>query len=176
MTRTKLALVFLVAMVNNAIYDPSFFLEIFKYRMVHSSARWFLMQTEAKREKHIIVSYTREVKIPFKRIWDLLVTAFEGGSNYWIRYVELTSNPENLDNIDAGFDLYNAILNKGGSIKIVDDDGGTHVLDVEKAIAGLQKFKAIHEKEFFNFIEERDDADTGDAFLQACLFGEIVYG
>jgi hypothetical protein len=25
-------------------------------------------------------------------------------------------------------------------------------------------------------LNENDDADTGDVFLQLCLFGEVVYG
>jgi len=31
-------------------------------------------------------------------------------------------------------------------------------------------------RHFHNFLEENDDAETGDVFIQCCLFGEIVYG
>jgi hypothetical protein len=29
---------------------------------------------------------------------------------------------------------------------------------------------------YADVLNENDDADTGDVFLQLCLFGEVVYG
>jgi hypothetical protein len=45
--------------------------------------------------------------------------------------------------------------------------------EIEK---GLSLMAEAYSKHFSDFIEENDDADTADTFLQLCLFGEVVFG
>ena len=41
---------------------------------------------------------------------------------------------------------------------------------------GLDLMAGEHQRHWQDFINENDDADTADVFMQLCLFGEIVYG
>jgi len=61
----------------------------------------------------------------------------------------------------------------GGSIKIFYMDGSTEdfvILDRDRILAGLQLFPSEHEDQFANFVRGESDAETGDIFLQLCLF------
>jgi hypothetical protein len=35
---------------------------------------------------------------------------------------------------------------------------------------------ADYPRHFADLVNENDDADTGDAFVQCCVFGEVIYG
>ena len=41
---------------------------------------------------------------------------------------------------------------------------------------GIQIMADKYPEHFANVINENDDAETGDVFLQCCLFGEVVFG
>jgi len=124
-----------------------------------------------------------EQDIPFERISDLLCGAFEGGSNYWYRIEEFIK-PENFDNTpeDEQFRHLSYPLNKGGALIISDaelgeeGDGETHRLDLERISQGFEVMADKYPRHFSNFIQENDDSDTSDVFLQCCLFGDVVYG
>lgn len=132
--------------------------------------------------------------IPYLRVADLLTTAFEGGSNYWIRSVE-TQTPTVWRNLDPQTRcLADYVLNDGGKLTFTitepfdDSDTIEYTLDMTKVREGLQVFlrgegfgmngenphKVPHHAA--NFINENDDAITGDVFLQICLFGEVIFG
>lgn len=49
-------------------------------------------------------------------------------------------------------------------------------LDGPAIAQGLALMSTTHVRHFANFITEREDANTGDVFVQLCLFGEVVYG
>jgi hypothetical protein len=128
--------------------------------------------------------------VKFKRLTDLLVNAFEGGSNYWYMI--------------TGYELRNGLtiedFREGGSVQPRDDyyhwsqlipstKGcalfvGTKEDDFKFPIclnrrsmrAGAQIMAEKYPRHWANLIEENDDAETGDVFLQCCLFGELIYG
>ena len=121
-----------------------------------------------------------QATISYYRAWCLLINAWEGGSAYWARAKKLHAN-----GLKQGKDYtyqHELPFIDGCSIDLMDASGnGDHkgqdwTLTKEKLQNG---FKAMAEKyphHFKNFIEENDDAETGDVFLQVSLFGEIVYG
>ena len=123
--------------------------------------------------------------VPFQRIGDLIVSAFEGGSNYWME-VSKTKKPQKVSflyDADLGGEepkIYWPVdypLN-GGSITISDTEGDMpdRVFDLESIQRGLQVMAKDCPRHWQTFLAENDDAETADVFLQCCLYGEIVYG
>lgn len=121
--------------------------------------------------------------IPLDVIDNLLCSALDpgyGGAYYWCSAKRDPSHPAR----NAGF--LHEVPQKGGTLLICDeeDDKKTYKLDRKTIAAGL---KAMSEwkngdgaHHFRHIIAGNDageiDADTGDAFLQACCFGELIYG
>jgi hypothetical protein len=151
------------------------------------------------------MTVTIDQQVTFNRIADLLTSAFEGGSNYWIDSI-VRHDPERFDFAaypDLGRErgmppqtyLCDVPLNAGGSIDFIlnesfDADGTVkYTLDLERIKRGLQTFLKGEgfgtEKDgtvrrvprhAASFLSESEDAETGDVFLQICLFGEVVFG
>lgn len=128
--------------------------------------------------------------VPLSRIADLLCSALEGGSNYWY-VVERFIEPPKLeflyfaDSAECDVQVFRHIdypLNLGGGIVITtlegdEFDGKTEwQLNLASIKQGLQVMAARYARNFADFVNEDDDAITGDVFLQCCLFGEVVYG
>lgn len=120
-----------------------------------------------------------DISIPQKRISDLLCNAFEGGSNYWY-WIDEFNYPEGQTKESLGlkFPHIELPLVEGGSLTIsdIEKDMPTKILDMKAIIKGLRIMSEKFPKHFANFIEENDDADTGDVFLQCCLYGDVVFG
>lgn len=124
------------------------------------------------------------INITVKRVMDLIVGAFEGGSNYWylITNYEQSINPKERGTIPR-------CAFGGGYIEFCDkDEYYEHKsrntinecqvwrLDedaMKRGLALMVTKEYIHH--FANFVQEKDDANTADIFLQLSLFGEIIY-
>jgi hypothetical protein len=103
-----------------------------------------------------------------EQLSDLLVTAFEGGSNYWIGKVELVS-PNSEENHNWYADQ--VVLEKEFEIQITTDDGDQYVLN--KSIISRNKTPHWVANDLMN---DNMDAETADAWLQNALFNDIIYG
>lgn len=145
----------------------------------------------------VIVSVTHDIDI--ERIRGLLCCGFEGGVGYWCQIIDYTfpdgvkyddfreggkrQDPENywhpcqlvpttngcavICNIDAGEGL--------SEEEEKQNEEGLR-LDLEAIGRGLKIMANKYPHHFADFIQENDDATTGDVFIQCCLLGEIVYG
>lgn len=113
---------------------------------------------------------TTEVEISNERISDLLCSAFEGGSTYWA----VVKSVEGRDKAEY---IHDVPLN-GGKILISDQEGdlSTKSLDMSTIESGLHLMAKKFPRHFTDFINENDDACTGDVFLQCCLFDDVIYG
>ncbi len=112
------------------------------------------------------------VDIPAKEIERLIIAALSGGSDYWIdsykRVVPLGSAFKG----NSG-DL---ILKFGGSVSVLELEETTPMhLDSEAVERGLKLMAEKYPQHMRDFINENDDAETADVFLQCCLFGDIKY-
>jgi hypothetical protein len=61
----------------------------------------------------------------------------------------------------------------------VEEDGEKpkrYPLNREIMQRGLQVMAEKFSRHFNDFLEENDDAITGDVFLQCCVFGDVIYG
>lgn len=107
------------------------------------------------------------IQIEDELVRDLLISAFEGGSNYWIEYIDIA----------PGYKFYDAAVSSdGGFLKIYPgDDKKAYILNAWKCAMGMALLCKNHPRHFADLISENFDATTGDVFLQLCLFGEIIY-
>lgn len=120
------------------------------------------------------------INIPLSRIADLLITAFEGGSNYWYVINSMTK-PELLS---FRFDEERVIpscdypLNEGGCLMIGDIEDAeveSKILNLATVTTGIELLATTYPKDFSAILTGDEDASTADVFLQLCLFGKIVY-
>lgn len=130
----------------------------------------FLKQPKAKSDFKVNVS------IPDDMIESLLVSAFEGGSNYWLGKVGRINVAQ-----DKKKDLYQTVLQGDGlTIKERDEEAPVikdfGILDRKTIEAGLEKMAKDAPGHFGDIKTDNADAETGDVFLQFCLFGKIIYG
>lgn len=124
------------------------------------------------------ILFERDIEISYKRIEDILVGAFEGGSNYWFDDFTIHKEiPINFDNTGKSTWFYSYPLNKNGKItfRSIDNDL-EYVLDLSSIKKGLKLMAMDYKDNFNDIITEDDDADTSDLLLQLSLFDELVYG
>lgn len=115
--------------------------------------------------------------------FNLLVSALEGGSNYWYLLKEKACTTIRRFGDKKGEDsfvdkLWKA-LKAGKSIEfhdLEDEDNLLGTLTLEKIYLGEQIMAEKYGKHFGNILSEDDDAETGDIWLQCALLGEVVYG
>jgi hypothetical protein len=103
------------------------------------------------------------------RIADLLCSALEGGSTYWCDAVEVDQPwPEGADW------AHEAIAS--GECPYTVYAGGEKVRVNGTVPVALRVLATEYPEQFELWLEEQDDADTGDIFFQLCVFGEVIYG
>ena len=132
------------------------------------------------------ISVVTTVEIPRQRVADLLVGAFEGGCNYWIKHQcfgqKPPPTPTAIVSPDTGevYPTYDYPLTEGGECTFVaEDESGKEVtvkLNLETLTKGLEVMAAKYPRAFADFIAENDDACTADVFVQCVAFGRAVYG
>lgn len=128
-------------------------------------------------------TFTITQTITLEQVSSLLCSAFEGGSNYWYM-IEEKINPtiwtfESEPKPEKGNHwVQDYPLNRGGALLISDKedkDHRTYRLDLNALQQGLKSMAEKDPHHITSILSEDADAETGDVFLQHCLFGEIVY-
>lgn len=118
------------------------------------------------------ITIKTEVTIPLARFVDQFTSACEGGSNYWCHEVENLVKPKGK-NIEAE-DYYKLML-KG--FTLVDRESGkTHNVTEEMVSKAIENIGETAPWVLSAILDENDDAETGDQFLQLCTFGKVIYG
>lgn len=133
------------------------------------------------------------IEIEEQRLRDLLCTAFEGGSTYWVRQANVAKMSveqkakidaiiaEREANDDQGYYTHDYPFD-GVNVTIVHDaikgkrETERTVLTRDKLIKGIEVMAEKYPRHFADFMAEDDDAITGDVYLQCALFGEIIFG
>lgn len=123
------------------------------------------------------------------RIVDLLCTAFDGGMTAgWARaethmpdepdWSWGEGSPEKLEKEWANVRKVYVAPMCGGHVTLIDveDDEKSYRLDKEALERGLHIFAEKYPSHFSDFINENDDAITGDVYVQCCVFGDAIYG
>jgi len=122
----------------------------------------------------------KPARISRGRVADLLVTAFEGGINYWGEIAKY-EKPEELTFRTDPEHVYKYVdypLNAGGAVILQDAEDASERwrLDADAIERGLNLMAANSPDQFQNFLGENEDAETADVFVQYAVLGEIVYG
>ena len=116
-------------------------------------------------------------KLPENFYEDILVTALEGGSNYWIDYIKAANPPKPREMATSIWVSYR--LNDGKTV-FINADGVQYGLTKPKLTKGIKLWVKNHPKQVHLVDGELDagsiDAGDADAILQYALFGELVYG
>lgn len=108
-------------------------------------------------------------KIDRQTVEDLLICAFEGGSDYWIASATRLV-------ILGGESIYDAAFNHGLVIEVSDEQKRKVMLNSYMMRHGLQVLFARYPQHGRAIVDDNADAEIADCWLQCCLFSEIVYG
>lgn len=111
-----------------------------------------------------------------EQINDLLVTAFEGGINYWCGSVELKDG--SLTNELTEKVIYSSdVISLGGTLVLQDAESDDKwELTKDKFLSGLkQTIKHYQFKDVQDLIDNHD-AEVADVLIQYALFNEVVFG
>jgi len=139
--------------------------------------------------------------IPFTRgrIADLICSGMEGGSYGVASWGQIDSyvdppegkpTPEKLAEVFEGGSGWTDKLYKHNQYPLIDgaavilsvrdsadeEEGKLLRFDIEAVKRGLQLMADKYPKHFADFMNENDDAITGDVFVQCCVLGDVVYG
>lgn len=130
---------------------------------------------------------TVQLRQPISRLVDMLCSAFEGGSNYWYM-IEECHEPSRFDRRCFQDEIMKHLdypSNPNGYLILTAQcDGEPYEhngqskfrLDLPAMKRGLQVMAEKYPHHYRDFAAENDDAETGDVYLQCCLFGEAVFG
>ena len=126
-------------------------------------------------------------ELTVKDVAGLICTGMEGGIGYWCAisgYIDPSPVPEHtimgFDGETPPFRHNEWALYDGGAVLLdIEDDGEepkTVRLDKAALKRGLELMPKVAPRHWQDFINENDDATTGDVFIQLCVLGEVVYG
>lgn len=110
-------------------------------------------------------------------IKELLESAIVSGSSYWASEL----NP--LGKYDGRRNLVTQCLERGFYVIDAEAGGKRHEVtpeDIKHACVLLRDLRDYENepmrRHYFNAVEGNHDAETGDVFLQLCVFKELIYG
>ena len=117
------------------------------------------------------VNVTFEVDVSIEDMEGIMVTALEGGINYWCGKARIVENPGERE-------WASDVVAHGGTLELTDveDPDEKWILTQEKLLKGFAKGM-----KWGNFASAEDlmdahDAETADVILQYALFDEIIFG
>ncbi len=116
------------------------------------------------------------VRLAREQITSMLICGFEGGSNYWYDELEPIKRLPLLKDEIPSDRFYRSLLQTG--FKLFDKETRKHHTvtpdDIREACYLLGSTGWI--KNLADVLREEDDAETGDHFIQLCVFKEVIYG
>lgn len=110
----------------------------------------------------------KKIKITEQEIEDIMVTALEGGINYWCDKVEIKNNPTNKDHASE-------VIAYGGEL-ILHVEGKQWILNREMVLRGIEKAMDHFKYDSFKKFMDEHDATTADVIIQFAIFYEIIFG
>lgn len=128
-------------------------------------------------KKKVVGTATIKKELTESDIENIIVTAFEGGSNYWMGLDNSSEDMQAKPNGEPYSTWSTKLILEGKSVKLFDieesDDDSNWIITLDKLIKGfeLNYVNRPHDNDL-----ENGDATTADCILQYALFGEVVYG
>ncbi|HKK52399.1 MAG TPA: hypothetical protein VKA74_12465 [Myxococcota bacterium] len=120
------------------------------------------------------ITITPTFTVEEQTLADLLITAFEGGSNYWVSGATPLGAQTVVRPWYSDPEIWKA---PALSIYLTDaETGERYELTPEGARKGLELLATKHPQHWADLVDENMDAVTADVWLQLSVFGEIVFG
>lgn len=122
-----------------------------------------------------------DYEIKSSDIASLIVSALEGGSNHWMRHFRM----KHTSLTDVGTSIWYSESrfweDEKFIVSIAHDNGkAEEVVNVDRdypsLVAAMQLFAEKYPGHFGDLVYDNADADTGDAFMQVWVLGELVFG
>lgn len=106
------------------------------------------------------------MNVPQQVVTDTLISAFEGGSNYWY---------DDLDRIAPKKTPYISedCANEGFTLISHEHNEQKYTVKPEDYPKALQIMAEKYPRHFGNMIKKNGDAETGDVLLQILCFGDV---
>jgi hypothetical protein len=110
----------------------------------------------------------------------LLSCRFNTATNAWYKILEYRRPEAFRFRADRDF-VFREVdypLNEGGGLGIARKEPASEIvqLDLSSISDGLSVMASHYPRHFVDLLNEQADEITADAFLQCCLFGELIYG
>lgn len=124
--------------------------------------------------------YEITTTIANQTIADTLVSAFEGGSNYWLGKVDppFVAHSDYSTPEAYGENMVERTIYSDDDEDVGGDQGNHGKFNHENVQRGLKLMSELEwaKRHFKDMTSENGDADTGDVLLQLIVFGELIYG
>ena len=132
--------------------------------------------------KNFKVEIKQSHEFSLQDINDIIVTALEGGINYWCGKAKMKLNPdktyfgvaeEDQEKVKYASD----VIGYGGVLILFDAEEPTEKweLDADKLLKGIAKY--CEENNYaLSELMDNYDSDTADGIVQFGLFDELVFG
>ncbi len=109
-----------------------------------------------------------------EQVLDMLITGFEGGSNYW--YSQLAPRKETSKKDNSTDRFYDNLLHNGFELVDKEDNDKKYTVTPAAIRKAVSLMYAQERQHFANWIDGNGDAITGDVFIQLAVFGKVIYG
>lgn len=124
-----------------------------------------------------------KVGITYEMFEDWIVTALEGGSNYWYWLMDDAIPKSCLekykdDNLPLSIIFCKAIWMDKIAIEIHDIETNEPLgkIDMKSVKKALETICSEHQSIFHSLMNQQYDAVDADVFFQYCVMGEITFG
>jgi hypothetical protein len=121
------------------------------------------------------IDVTKRVRLTEQDIDDIMVSALEGGINYWC-------DEAKVDEANRHGDWGHEQIARGGTLLLHDaEDDNTFELNLNNFLEGFRKF--AEEYDYYDAVQPDGTVETGnidatcaDTIVQCAVFGDLVYG
>lgn len=118
----------------------------------------------------ITVKIEKNIELSNEEVSDLMVTALEGGINYWCRKAKVVQCP-------TDYTFASDVIALGGTLMLYDAESDEKwELTLEKFLKGVKWYCEQSGYTDGGDLMQEHDADTADQIVQYALFDEIVFG
>jgi len=109
---------------------------------------------------------------------DLLITALEGGSNYWY-YLPDLSMIERRSGDPLSIAIFNGVWSGGKIVPVHDNeerDNALGNLTRESMEGAFTLMRQTHPRHYADIYSGNVDAETADVWFQLAVMREVIYG
>ena len=125
------------------------------------------------------VIITKKLEVDFELFESWMITALEGGSNYWY-FIKSLPKRDDLKGLAFSEALSTLVWKHDEKIEVFDienqDDEPLGVIEKSKIVPTLQKLSKEYNQVFVNLTSENYDAMDCDIFFQVLVMDEVTFG